>query len=379
LGKIRTTKWGYLYFDFFYKGIRCREYTRLKDTLENRKKLERIMKKIEAEMLLGTFRYERYFPDSPLSKKFKYKKTPLFKDFAWDWYEENELSWKPSTKRDFKSILKKHLIPYFGEKELGEIEERDVKLFRKYLSSLPGKNGNKMSNKRINNVMVPLKLIMKEASKRFGIENPCEEIEILPVERAEIHPFSLEEMIIFLKGVRKDFKNYYIVRFLTGMRTGEIDGLLWKYVDFINEKIMVRKSLSAGKLVTPKTESSIRDIDMLPPVKEALLRQKKRTYKKSDFVFCNKDGNPLDHNNVTKRIWYPTLKRLGLPKRAPYQTRHTAATLWLAAGENPEWVAKQLGHSSTEMLFKVYSKYIPNLTRKDGSAFMKVFEKAESK
>jgi integrase len=52
-----------------------------------------------------------------------------------------------------------------------------------------------------------------------------------------------------------------------------------------------------------------------------------------------------------------------------YQTRHTAATLWLASGEAPEWIAKQMGHTSTEMLFKVYSRYVPNLTRQDGSAF----------
>ena len=48
--------------------------------------------------------------------------------------------------------------------------------------------------------------------------------------------------------------------------------------------------------------------------------------------------------------------------------RHTAATLWLASGEAPEWIARQLGHTSTEMLFRVYSRYVPNLTRQDGSA-----------
>ena len=52
-----------------------------------------------------------------------------------------------------------------------------------------------------------------------------------------------------------------------------------------------------------------------------------------------------------------------------YHCRHTAATLWLAAGENPEWIARQMGHTTTEMLFRVYSRYVPNLTRKDGSAF----------
>ncbi len=41
----------------------------------------------------------------------------------------------------------------------------------------------------------------------------------------------------------------------------------------------------------------------------------------------------------------------------------------LAAGENPEWIAKVMGHASVEMLFKVYSRFVPNLTRRDGQAF----------
>lgn len=40
-----------------------------------------------------------------------------------------------------------------------------------------------------------------------------------------------------------------------------------------------------------------------------------------------------------------------------------------AAGENPEWIARQLGHSSTKMLFERYSRFVPNVTRQDGSAF----------
>ncbi len=66
---------------------------------------------------------------------------------------------------------------------------------------------------------------------------------------------------------------------------------------------------------------------------------------------------------------YPILRFLGLEKRKPYQTRHTAATLWLASGESPEWIARQLGHTSTNMLFRVYSRYIPNASRQDGTAF----------
>jgi integrase len=101
---------------------------------------------------------------------------------------------------------------------------------------------------------------------------------------------------------------------------------------------------------------------------EALQRQFEVNGKVSDYVFCNQTGQPLDNKNFSDRVWYPLLRHLGLDKRRPYQMRHTAATLWLASGEAPEWIAKQLGHTSTEMLFRVYSRYVPNLTRQDGSA-----------
>ena len=87
------------------------------------------------------------------------------------------------------------------------------------------------------------------------------------------------------------------------------------------------------------------------------------------YVFHTRLGQPLDNTNFVHRVWRPLLDRLGIVYRRPYQTRHTCATLWLAAGENPEWVARQLGHVNTAMLFKTYSRFIPNLTRTDGSAF----------
>lgn len=181
-------------------------------------------------------------------------------------------------------------------------------------------------------------------------------------------------MLRIIDTVREDYKNYYIVRFFTGMRTGEIDGLQWKYVDFERRQILVRETVVAGEVEYTKTDSSQRAIQMSEQVYQALKRQYKATSLVSKFVFCNLKGLPLDHNNVTKRIWYPLLARLKLEKRRPYQSRHTAATLWLAAGEAPEWIAMQMGHSNTEMLFKVYSRFVPNLTRRDGSAFERLLE-----
>jgi integrase len=377
MGNIRVTEAGYLYFDFFCKGVRCREYTELKNTPENMKLMNEAMRKIEGEINLGTFNYSRYFPGS--RNKLKIIDTNSgssglsFEAYADRWYKNNQVAWKPSTRRDFDSILNLHLIPYFKGKTLTEITKSMIKEFRTHLSELKGKKG-KMSNKRINNILCVLRLMLNEAAEEFDFTNPFVNIRPLTVKKPEIMPFSLDEVLIFLGSVRDDFYNYYAVRFFTGMRTAEIDGLKWKYIDFINKKIIVRETWERNQWVSPKTESSIRDIDMSKVVEDALLDQKQKTGDE-ELVFSSKGGRPLDYNNVSKRIWYPTLKKAGLVLRNPYQTRHTAATLWLASGENPEWVSRQLGHSNSEMLFRVYSKFIPNLTRQDGSAFEAILSK----
>ena len=70
---------------------------------------------------------------------------------------------------------------------------------------------------------------------------------------------------------------------------------------------------------------------------------------------------------------------MGINYRRPYETRHTAATLWLASGEAPEWIARQMGHSNTKMLFEIYSRFVPNLTRQDGSAFERLLSLVQEK
>ena len=49
--------------------------------------------------------------------------------------------------------------------------------------------------------------------------------------------------------------------------------------------------------------------------------------------------------------------------------------MW-TAGRSPEWVARTLGHVNTAMVYRTYSRYIPNLTRKDGSAFERQYADA---
>lgn len=397
---------GKLFCDFRYKGKRCREYTALEDTKANRQKLSKLLETIEAEIKEGVFQYQKYFPNSKLAKAFSSQAeaviaitsqsttpiihgnvysavqtsiapTPLFKDFAEKWFDEYKIGWRRTYISTVRTTLDKHLIPYFGEKMVSSIRREDILDFRSKLSQVPGRKGQSLSARRINAVVLNLSQIMNETADRFNFTTPTQRIKPLKVKRLDIAPFSMDEVNLIIKHVRADYRDYFLVRFFTGMRTGEIHGLKWKYVDFKNKLILIRETLVCGEMEDEgKTELSSREIYMSDIVYQALLRQRDITHKHSDFVFCNVNGNPFNLNNVTNRVWYPLLRYLNLELRRPYMTRHTAATLWLASGENPEWIARQMGHATTEMLFRVYSRFVPNLTRNDGSAFNRLLSSA---
>ncbi len=399
-----------LFLDFRFQGKRFREYTTLTNTEANQNKLGRKGQKIESEIALGKFNYAKHFPGSanvgklnpaanspvqqdavafngqlesttviPAHIYAEYPeaanrvKTPLFKDFIEEWLAENKIAWRKSHLVNIENMINKHYIPKLGGKEVGSITRADLLKFRSELAKVPGRNGNSsLSANRINKIMDPLKRIFEEAADRHEFNTPFTRIKLLKIKKSDVQPFTMQEVLSIINSVRPDFKNYYLVRFFTGMRTGEIDGLKWKYVDFGRRQILIRETIVAGEEDYTKTDSSQREIIMSDPVYAALKEQFQATAHLSKFVFCNLKGGTVDHNNITKRVWYPLLAKLRLMKRRPYQTRHTAATLWLAAGEAPEWIAYQMGHANTEMLFKVYSRYVPNLTRRDGSAFEKL-------
>lgn len=368
-----------LYFDFRIRGQRCREYTALDDTISNRNRMKKVLKKLEADIALGSFNYGAFFPGSKNAEKFSGgsvrpkpvpSETPFFADYVETWFEQMKIGWRRSHIATMRSTLDRHLIPYFGAQEVSRIQKSDVKTFRASLSKIKGRGGNtSLSAKTINRIIQILGQVLAEAADDFDFNNPVDKIKRLKQQRVDIEPFSFQEVKLILASVRDDFRDYFTVRFFSGMRTGELHGLKWKYVDFERRQILVRESWIRGESEYTKTDGSQREIEMSQPVYDALQHQRISTGTLSEFVFCTSTGEPLDTDNVTNRVWYPLLRYLGLEKRRPYQTRHTAATLWMSAGENPEWVARQLGHSDTTMLFRVYSRYIPNLTRQDGSAF----------
>jgi len=394
MSSIRVRSNGKLFFDFRYRGERCREQTTLPDTAANRRKMEAVLKKIEGEIALNTFDYARYFPGSAMVTRFAElsqqaaglaeisptpvvpprANTPLFRDFVVTWKSEKEVEWRHSYRIAVESMLETHLLPAFGDKPIGDIDRAALLAFRTKLSEKrlcvsKSSEGRPLNATTLNRIMGIARQILDEGAMRHDYVNPALKIRRLKTKRIEIQPFTMEEVRRIIDTIRPDYRNYLTVRFFTGMRSAEAHGLRWKYIDFERREILIRETFANGRTEYTKTDGSQREVQMSQPVMEALRKLKPAKDNPEGYVFCTRNGQPIDNPNFNTRVWAPLLRYLQLKPRRPYQMRHTCATLWLAAGENPQWIARQLGHTTTEMLFRTYSRYVPNLTRNDGSAF----------
>lgn len=390
-------KRGRLYIDFRWRGVRCREATRLTDTPEHRAAAKRMARQIDGELAAGTFdhaAYLKWFPRGPRAALFAKptaNEPPLFKDYVRRWLEDRAARTSAGTAYDRKRIIEGRLIPSFGGRRVSEILEEDVEGFladlkrapvedpEPTLAAEPGapkpRTKRKLSNRRVNIILQVLRQSLDRAVKRGWLEtNPAREVERLREEKTEILPFSFDEVRVFLdEGLREEEqRRYFTVAFFSGLRPGEQMGLRWEDIDWNRKLIGVRRSVSRWGEGTTKTVASNRDVEMLPAVERALQAQRAGSQLRGHWVFPNTQSGALDITNVRERVWRPALRRGGLRYRTMYQTRHTFATLALASGEDIGWVAKQLGHTSTEMVIRRYHRFIPNLTRQDGSAIAKL-------
>lgn len=378
MGTVSVNQHGNLFFYFYWKGRKFREGTGYKDTTANRKKCEARMILVQAEIDAGRFsieKYLHYFPYGNCAAEFqgkvdaKKQKPVTFSEYAEQWLTEKAPPvLKHTTHQDYESIIRKTINPVLGDTPLINIKETDLLEFRRTLSGLSGQ--------RLNNIFTPLKGVLKAAHRRGVIQvDPTAFIRPLRHEEPDIKPLALDEVRYLADRWTPFWSIWLTVLCYTGMRTGEWSALTWKRVRFDDDIIEVRDTWTRSRLDTPKTKAGRRDITMLPPVRDALLDLAVLYWQEgieSPLVFPNEVGRPLAVNNLSRRFWTPALDAAKVEPRVVYQTRHTFASLMLQAGEDPAWIAKQMGHTSIQVLFDKYARFIQSTTRKDGSAFMKM-------
>lgn len=176
----------------------------------------------------------------------------------------------------------------------------------------------------------------------------------------EVDPFSESEVLSILSKLDAAMANQMTFAFWSGLRTGETIALRTNDIDFKNERILVRRSVSRGILKSTKTNKQ-RWVSLLPPAKEAIIAQIRLLGAPGGWVFPNPFTKQrwTNDSKITKR-WRKALAIAGVRYRKPYQTRHTFASMMLSAGENVMYVAGQMGHADWSMLVKVYGHWLPS-------------------
>jgi len=182
------------------------------------------------------------------------------------------------------------------------------------------------------------------------------------------------------------WKPYFLFAFSSGLRQGEQIALRPTDIDWTKRTIKISRAATRdenGKFMIGKTKNrhSRRTIKLLPVMYDSLVAQKEIYDRfKGEYFFCSPKGHRIDPNHLRRRTWMPTLKKAGLAYREMKQTRHSFATNALSCGENPLWIAKVMGHRDTDMIIRVYGKYVENAgNHEDGAKFDDIYKGIMSK
>lgn len=349
---------------FQYRGIECRErLVGLAPTPPNQRYAVRLRGEILNAIGRGSFNYADYFPDSPRAKRFGFVASGKTVGDLFDAYEPiAAASLEASTWKGYKKVIDRHLRAWWGTTRMRDLTPGEI---RARILSVPG-----ISLKTARNILTPLSVVLTRAVDDDELAaNPLDRVNlesIWPKERRatdwEADPFSFEEMTAIFAACGEVESDYWRFAFGTGLRPSEQIALEWPRVDLAQRKVRVEVAevmgLDGAALKGPKTEAGRRDVLLTMGAWEALERQRARVEGGGRVFLDPRYARPWAGEQALRKRWDRILRKAGVRYRNPYQTRHTFGSALLAAGRPPLWVAKQMGHATTEMLQRNYGRWI---------------------
>lgn len=279
-----------------------------------------------------------------------------FKYFADLFLQIGSNSWKPSTIFKYESIVAKRLN-FLYDREIESVKASELKLWFSHMNKEVGA-------KTLRDYKSCLNQIFQLAKYDELIQNnPIDYIRNFNLIKPKIQPFTDTEVNRILeasKAYSSKFQMFLKIGFYTGMRTGEILALKKENIDFKKKLINVELSRSKFGENSPKTAGSIRQVPIVDALYYDLWCYCRLTF--TAYLFVNQYCEPYNTDfSFTRYCWKPLLKSLGIPYRKLYVMRHTYATNILKNTDiSPYELSRLLGHSSTEMVFNRYVKFIEN-------------------
>lgn len=385
---------------FIYRGKRCREILKgWANTSTNIKKAGNLRSMIVSEINLGEFSYHNRFPTSKNAAKYDAAKcVSSFSELTEQWLKTKSVEVSPGTFVSMKSQISV-LNRVVGEHIMVEtITHNNILAYRHELlhgstfySHRPNKVGR--SVRTVETYISLLCRVLKFAHRSgFITSKPFEEITKLKSTKAKPDPLLKSEYSALLAAMRGQTKNLFQLAFYSGMRHGELSALAWEDIDLDTGIIHVSRNLNKlGIFGPPKTHAGNRIITLLAPALEALRAQRAltelqprteitfhyREYRKTEqqhvrFVFqpreVNNEKKPHYCSSTIATLWDTAIKRSKVRRRTPYHTRHTYACWLLSAGANPAFIASQMGHENSKMVFEVYGAWIEEMNNEQVKA-----------
>lgn len=248
----------------------------------------------------------------------EYKPTPTltFKQFAEKWQTTVMVTHKPSTQRWEKTVIKASILPAFGSVQLRQVNAERV---QEWVS------GSAKAPKTVKNELF-LMASMWETAKQWEYvkHDPFASIRLPIIPEADVYHFSVEEALRIIDAAEGWHKVFFRTLAETGMRPGEVAGLMW--TDVAGRTLQIKRSVWRRKVQTPKTKTALRS----PIISAKLAEMIDALPRTSLYVFSAEDGNPLDIEKFRERVLLPILKALKIePKKRCgfYAFRHMNATL----------------------------------------------------
>ena len=294
-------------------------------------------------------------------------RDPTFHKFASEWFGANEGAWQPNTRVDYGWQLSNHLLPFFRAHRLSQITIAEVDRYRAAKvreGALSPVSINKTITRlaQILEVAVEYELLDRNPAK--GKRRRVKASRPAPVwlDRAGHIAALIDAAGELDREARADRqvprRAILATLVFAGLRIGELCDLCWRDVDLSGGRITVRAS---------KTDAGVRQIDLLPVLRDELLALKASAVSAGagELVFATMAGGRQNPSNIRNRVLAGAVKRANerlaeaaevpLPDRlTPHKLRHTFASLLVALGIDPGSVMDQLGHTDPAFTLRVY-------------------------
>lgn len=284
-----------------------------------------------------------------------------FEEYEKEWETRKSEFVKETTLSAYKLLINNHLLPNFGNIELSNINNQLVTQFAF------DKLDKGLSKKTVQDIIIVLKMIIKDAAKNGIIEMPMIEVRFpkkYDKQKEEIEVFSINDYNKIINYCKENVTSYnlgILISALTGMRIGEVCALKWGDIDIKEGVIKINRTMQrtyntdmkSTKIVesNPKTFSSSREI---PIVKDLIdiLRPLSKISKEDKYVIA------IDKEIVEPRLlrnnYKKLLKKLKIKDLKFHGLRHSFATRLLEKGVDVKTVSSILGHSDVTITMNLY-------------------------